>query len=531
MGFFPLLYPFDYHSAYRPIVYRVTSPEHLPPSVFTASALGVAVRLATSTEVDLYGISSTDVVVEHTSATFYNNELVALPLSAASSDLSGTSRYPGTYRVTRVLSDTLMVVAATYVGIDTVGGSVCKVKGNYTVFAVVSGPDIPQPVEFSLKPQLLPDFLGSPAYIFELDCRDVIARHFKDIKNLVTANTTAITNAEGYISMKYNVRMYAGYDVVSPLGVVTFTRFEGPDDSGFEIFNQVAVNAIHPYHHTERDGTVDLDWADSFSDDYVMNTIGVGGPVTTKRFLSYMDRDLTTIRSGDAFFLAFLWQGTPLSRGKMRIRYADATGTILSTADIGNPGNANLGATSYIANVGLAAHTAPAGAVKFLVWLINGSTDARMSEIWTFNIEACKGINKRWYYLNKLGGVDAFTFQGDETRQMSVRRDTLSKPSMTPPDVLAFTGQTFTNDYQTRVWRTTPQRKYTLSSGFLLPKELRVVAEEMFESANIFTEIRDGWWTNIIPITTETAGDRDSGRAERFVIQYQLGVDNATQRT
>jgi hypothetical protein len=306
MGFFPLLYPFDYHSAYRPIVYRVQSPDYLPPSVFTASAQAVRVRLATSTEVDLYGISSTDVVVEHTSATFYNNELVALPLSAASSDLSGTSRYPGTYRVTRVLSDSLMVVAATYVGIDTVGGSVCKVKGNYTVFAVVYGPDIPQPVEFSLKPQLLPDFLGSPAYVFELDCRDVIARHFKDIKNLVTANTTAITNAEGYISMKYSVRMYAGYDVVSPLGVVTFTRFEGIDDPGFEIFNQVAVNAIHPYHHTERDGTVDLDWADSFSTDYVMNVGGIGGPVTTKRFLSYMDRDLTTIRSGDAFFLAFL---------------------------------------------------------------------------------------------------------------------------------------------------------------------------------------------------------------------------------
>lgn len=530
MSFNPLYYPFDYHSAYRPILYRVTNSDYLPPSVFSASALVQTVRLATSTEVDLYGISATDVVVEHTAATFFNNELVALPLSAGPSDLSGTSRYPGTYRVTRVLSDTLMVVAATYVGIDTAGGSVCKVKGNYTVFAVVSGPDIPQPVEFSLKP-VLSDVFGSVAYIFELDCRDVIARHFKDIKNLITANTTAITDAEGYISMKYNVRMYAGYDVVSPLGVVTFTRFDGPDNPGFEIFNQVAVNAIHPYHHTERDGTVDLDWADSFDTDHVMNVSGIGGPINSKRFLTYMDRDLTKIRTGDAFYLAFLWRGRALPRGKLRIRYVNAAGSNISTVDIGNPGNADLGATSYIANVGLAAHTAPAGAVKFLVWLINGSTDARVSEVWTFNIEACKGINKRWYYLNKLGGVDAFTFQGDETRQMSVRRDILSKPNMAIPDVLAFSGQTFTNDYQSRVWRTTPQRKYTLSSGFLLPKELRVVAEEMFESANIFTEIRDGWWTNIIPITTETAGDRDSGRAERFVIQYQLGVDNATQRT
>jgi hypothetical protein len=53
----------------------------------------------------------------------------------------------------------------------------------------------------------------------------------------------------------------------------------------------------------------------------------------------------------------------------------------------------------------------------------------------------------------------------------------------------------------------------------------------MFESPNIFTEVQAGYWTNIIPLTSEVPGDSDSGRAERFVIQYQLGVDNLTQRT
>jgi hypothetical protein len=81
------------------------------------------------------------------------------------------------------------------------------------------------------------------------------------------------------------------------------------------------------------------------------------------------------------------------------------------------------------------------------------------------------------------------------------------------------------------VWRTTPQRKYTISSGYLQPAVLRDIAETMFESPNIFTEIRPGWWTNIIPITSDVAGDSDSSRMERFVIQYQLGVDNQTQRT
>ena len=533
MAFFPLYYPSDYHSAYRPILYRFVSTDYQIPSVFSADALIVGVRLATPTEVDTYGITATDLVVEHTAPAvpFIIGEIIALPDTAAPSDLSGTSRYPDEYRITRILSTTLTMVSASYVGVDTTGGSVNRIKGNYTVFATVIGPNIPEPVEFAIKP-IIETVYGSPAYVFELDCRDAIARHFKDIKNLVTANTTEITSAEGYISMKYDVRLYAGYNVVGTNGVITFTRFDNPaTDPYFEIIGQVAVNAIHPYHHVERNGTVDLDWADSFNTDHVMNSIGIGGAINEKRFLTYMDRDLTKIRTGDAFFLSWLWMGTPLSRGKIRIRYVNAAGSNISTVDIGNPGNNNLGATSYIANVGLAAHTAPAGAVKFLVWLINGSTDTRVSEVWTFNIEACKGVNKRWYYLNKLGGVDAFTFSGDETREMSVQRDTLSKPNMAIPEVLSYAGQTFTNDYQRRVWRTTPNRKYTLSSGFLLPKELRVVAEGMFESPNIFTEIRDGWWTPVIPITTDTPGDSNSGRAERFVIQYALGVDNATQRT
>ena len=64
-----------------------------------------------------------------------------------------------------------------------------------------------------------------------------------------------------------------------------------------------------------------------------------------------------------------------------------------------------------------------------------------------------------------------------------------------------------------------------------VPLELRNIAEEMFESPNVVTEIREGWWTPVVPITSDVAGDSNTGRAERFVIQYALGVDNTTQRT
>ena len=532
MALSPLYYPYDYHSAYRPVIYRVVSDSYRPPNLFFSDGLIQAVRLPTDTEVSTYGVDPSSVILEHTLPTAaLAGQLYRLGDTLAQDDLSGTSRYPGIYRVERVLTSTTMVINASYIGQPTSGGWVQLVPGNFTIFAKVTGPNITTPVEYSLKPVLDPNAYGpgAAAYVFELDCRDALARHFKDIKEIAQTGTNAITNAEGYITMKYDVLFYEAYDVVDPSGngSVTFTRFDNVQQLRFEIFGQTCVNAVHPYHKVERNGDITLDWADSFNESYVMSSVGVG---TSRRFLTYMDRDKTTIRRGDSFFLSWMWQGAPLNT-KMRVRFVDLSGTILGTADIGNDTNANLGATSYICNIGSAIDNGPSNAATMQAYLIRPSNQQRLSEIFTFKVEECKGVNKRWYYLNKLGGVDAFTFSGDETREMSVSRDLISKPNMAIPELVMMSGGTFRGDFQRRVWRTQPDRRYTLTSGYMLPLQLRVIAEEMFESPNIFTEQREGWWTNIIPMTTEVPGDSNSGRAERFVIQYRLGVDNVTQRT
>jgi len=394
------------------------------------------------------------------------------------------------------------------------------VLGNYTVFAKVSGPNIPVPVEYAIKP-VLGDAFGQQDYVFELDCRDVLARHFKDVKDIASRLLPSIVDAEGYITQRYSVTMREAYDVIASDGTATFTRFEGADDPLYEITDQICVNAVHPYHHVERDGTVNFDYVDSFDTDYT-NTLTAS---TTKRFLTYMDRTATPIRRGDSFFLSFL--KAPYVNGLLRYSFTfEGPSGLLGTTQVGG---ASLPRTSYMLDVGAALNSAPTGTTTMKVRLSNAA-GAAISETFPFKVQACKGINKRWYYLNKLGGVDAFTFEGEETRQMTVRRDTISKPSMALPDTYA-AGTVFRGDWQQRVWRTEPQRKYTLSSGYLLPITLRTIAEEMFESPNIFTEVQAGYWTNIIPLTSEVPGDSDSGRAERFVIQYQLGVDNLTQRT
>ena len=530
MALSPLYYPYDYHSAYRPVIYRVVSSNYPVGNLFLSDGLVAFVRLPTTAEVSTYNLDPTDVILEHTPLTepAIAGQMFRVGDTMGASDVSGTSRYPDIYRVVRVLSPTLMVINATYVGEQTSGGWIQRIPGNFTLFARITGPNIPVPVEYALKPVLDANAYGpgAAAYVFELDCRDALARHFKDVAEIASTSSTTITNAEGYLTLKYSVLFYEAYDVVDTNGTVTFTRFDKPTDERYEIFNQVCVNAVHPYHQVERNGDITLDWADSFNTDYVTGPTGTN---TSKRFMTYMDRTKTTIRSGDSFFLAWMWQGAALAY-KVRIRYGQSDDTILQTVDIGNT-STPLGATSYICNVGKAVDSAPAGATQFQIYLIHPTTSQRLSEIFKLQITPCKGINKRWYYLNKLGGIDAFTFSGDETRQMSVTRDIISKPNMRIPEVVGYAGGTFRGDYQRRVWRTQPDRRYTISSGYMLPLELRNIAEEMFESPNVVTEIREGWWTPVVPITSDVAGDSNTGRAERFVIQYALGVDNTTQRT
>jgi hypothetical protein len=522
MAFNVLYYPYDIHSVYRPVVYKVSSTNYAAPNIFNSLALINSIGLATAQERADYDLATDTVVVRHSGLTeaAIAGQYYRLHLSLGPNDVSGTNRYPGAYRVERVLTSTSFVISATYVGFTTTGGTLHRVLGNYTVFAKVSGPNIPVPVEYAIKP-VLGDVFGQQDYVFELDCRDVLARHFKDVKAIASRLNPSIVDAEGYITQRYSVTMREAYDVIASDGTATFTRFEGVEDPLYENIDQVCVNAVHPYHHVERDGTVNFDYVDSFDTDYT-NTLTAS---TTKRFLTYMDRTATPIRRGDSFFLSFL--KAKFVNGVVRYSFTfEGPSGLLGTAQVGGT---NLPRTSYMLDVGAALNSAPAGTTTMKVRLSNAAGQA-ISETFTFKVQACKGINKRWYYLNKLGGVDAFTFEGEETRQMTVRRDTISKPSMALPDTYAV-GTTFRGDWQQRVWRTEPQRKYTLSSGYLLPLTLRTIAEEMFESPNIFTEVQAGYWTNIIPLTSEVPGDSDSGRAERFVIQYQLGVDNLTQRT
>jgi hypothetical protein len=120
MALQPIYYPSGPHSVYRPVTYRLTSTDYLEPNPFQATAQVVEVRLPDAAEQATYGIPSTAVLVEHAGgASIIAGQLYKIPGSIGPNDVSGTSRYPDTYRVDRVLSSTLIVISATYVGFTT----------------------------------------------------------------------------------------------------------------------------------------------------------------------------------------------------------------------------------------------------------------------------------------------------------------------------------------------------------------------------------------------------------------------------
>lgn len=494
---------------YRPVVWSWVSDNYpVAGGYFTDAILGI--RQPTTEELDTYqGLSADDVLMDHAplGITYYNNSLFKF---------SGVTGYDGTWRVVRILSDQLMVISAPFNGAVS-GGNLELTYGNYTMFAEVTTSNGTS-TSYAVKPVFNPT-LGR--WELTVDIRDFLARSFKDVKELIGTSDSLITNAEGYISMMYNISVTEGWDVVDELGGITFERTKG--DRGQTFKGLQCTNIVQPYHQTERDGSVTLDWQDTLEDYIRQGIIGE----EDKRFLTYLPKDgKVTVRNDDAFYLAWLYDGGPKVMAA-NVTFLDASNTpIAGTLQLhGNPDGDQIAYKSNILNVGPSAFTMPAGTAKYLVTLFVNPTNGprQISESFYFTVAPCKGINKRWYYLNKLGGVDAFTFEDQETRQMSVRRDVISKPTMPTR---------FNNhEWQTRIWRVEPQRKYTITSGYLQPVMLRRIAEDMFESPNIFTEIREGWWTNVIPLTGDVPGDSDSARPERFVVQYQLGVDNQTQRT
>jgi hypothetical protein len=281
----------NYAPVYRPVVYKWVSDNYPIVGGFFAGAI-LAIRKPTQDELDIYaGITADDVLIEHAplSIAFSNGSLFKV---------TGTSGYNETTRVLRILAPNLFVCSLAYVG-DEGGGDLELTYGNYTMFAEVMVGE--NRATYAIKPVYNP---AINRWELSLDCRDFLARNFKDIKSLIGTSDNLITNGDGYIHLTYGITVTEGWDVIDSLGNVTFTKTKaGRSDT---IKGLIAVNAVQPYHQVERNGDITLDWEEGLTPYIRSGVITDSG----KPFMTYMPRDgKTTIRDGDAFFLSWLWDG------------------------------------------------------------------------------------------------------------------------------------------------------------------------------------------------------------------------------
>jgi len=504
--------PDQWAATYRPIIYQFRSDLYPNTDPRESNLPILQIRNPDAAELALYPqLESTSVLVYHSyvdPSTFYSGATIDI-------QFTDNTYYDGTYRINTRLSNTLLWIDAAYAGSDT--GGVFRVHyTNFTVFADVTT-QAGEVVTFALKPTL-----SNGLTVFELDCRDALARHFLDIKAIINpddlASNTAMIAADRYITQIYSVSAYEGYDRVGADGINTFRKYDSKPER-VEVRDMIAVNSVQPYHQEERDGTIRLNWTDGLGD-YLLAPTTTG--VNTKRLLTHASRSSQFVTGSDAHYMAFLWAG-PTVEVKFIVSFytgADAGGSFISSTIY----RGTIYGKSIICPMGPANITVPATAQSYRFAIFN-QNENQISETFTFNVVSCKGANKRWYYLNRMGGVDAFTFQGEETRSISAERRTVSKPHMnTMPGF-------FNGDFQRRTYRNDPTRAYTIESDYLLPEQIRSIVEPMFESANVFTSINPGWWTPVIITTNETPADGSSARRERMALEYVLGVDNVSQRT
>jgi hypothetical protein len=505
--------PDRWAATYRPIIYQFRSDLYPNTDPRESNLPILQIRNPDAAELALYPqLDSTSVVVYHAyvdPSTFYAGATIDI-------QFTDNTYYNGTYRVNQRLSNTLLWIDAAHAGSDT--GGIFRIHyTNFTVYVDVTtqAGDV---VTFALKPTLDTNGL----VVFELDCRDALARSFLDIKAIINpddlASNTAMIAADRYITQIYSVSAYEGYDRVGADGLTTFRKYDSKPDR-VEVREMIAVNSVQPYHQEERDGTIRLDWYDGLTD-YILTPSTTGA--NTKRLLTHASRSSQFFSTGDAHYMAFLWGG-PTVEVKFIVSFyagSDAGGGFISSTIY----RGTVYGKSIICPMGPGNITVPATAQSYRFGVFN-QNENQISETFTFNLVNCKGANRRFFYLNKMAGVDAFTFQGEETRSISASRRTVSKPHMnTMPGF-------FNGDYQQRTYRTDPERRYTIESDYLLPEQIRSIVEPMFESANVWTTIRAGWWTPVVITTTETPADGTSAQRERMSLDYILGVDNVSQRT
>ena len=498
--------------AYKPVEFVFTS-DRFPNTLPGESGVKINfIKEATALDVTIYGNGMVigDVFIEHDPVT------VGTWNVGQALELTNTTLYNGRQRVLKIINLTVTVIDIASLGDDSSGGEVTKYYEGYKLIATVTMQNLEDTVVKYLRPD--------PDFNIPLDVRDIAQRSFKDIFELIEPGGSG-GSASGYITQKYSIVITEGYNVPNDDGVNDFVEDK---TELFTVMNQYVVNSVQPYHHIDTfTCEPDLHWEENL-DGYVVSTAGGETPFLTyaprgRRDGQYRPNEALELAMTDSYWLAFLIQNSVTNLNLFVINYN------ASNVSIGS-GSRALGVPttgSHIIGVG------PDNLNSLVLsnahhYTVALSTDGGqyVTELFTFIIDReCYDAPQRFYWLNPFGGVDGFTYHYPDNRKTSVKRQTLSKPHMRS-DLSTTRG-----GWNRRVFSTEIDRGYRATTKTFNNGILTYVAEDLYESPNVTTQIyengTDLHWTKVIVTGSDVQIPVKQGR---LILDYQLGVDEVKQR-
>lgn len=330
-------------------------------------------------------------------------------------------------------------------------------------------------------------------------------------------------NAHGLTALFYRVHIVESYnstDGVPPLDPYNGSFDVLEDDTESNGSFRVGVNAVHPYG----------DWATAGMGGYV-----VGGSSFQRKFLTHAPRGPVaattgvrlTMGSGDRYCAHMLTPGTSQAGNdawevgyKLIVREVvnGTPGTILLDVPIALTGITSAFAVS-VGPADLSPYmTLPA---VYVAYIQDDGASASMSEPILITIDdKCGESDRRFTWLNTLGGTDHYTFRGRELENTSIDVATVRKP------YYGGTGY----DYTERMLRVDSTQVRTISSRPVKTDIREWIAGQLFRSAHVVTK-EGGRVCGVILESGQLHTASTGPDYKPVTINYRLGVDQFTQGT
>ena len=335
-----------------------------------------------------------------------------------------------------------------------------------------------------------------------------------------------VQNAHGVTALFYRVHIAEVYDV--PGETTLPDPFDGTHDIHVDDVEdlatmRVAVNAVHPYA-----GSL-IDWSSADmglfvvggdgSEDYerkVLSNIPSGDVVTQSG--SVAGRKLT-LASSDHFGIFLLTDPEVDHEVDYRLRIYDLSdGTpsihsdvVFSLDDLTSSFCVRIGPADLGEEV--------EGLTKYSVWLRSNTTNFLCEPIEITVDPKCKENRRSFAWLNKLGGVDQYTFTGREISSSKTKRATVRKP-YSP-------GNGF--DWTERQYRAEPERTGMVSTAPVSRSVRKWLVQDLHESPNVNVMVEGRPCTATI-LTDQVVSDNTGGIHKPVTLEYRLGVDNLSQQ-